>query len=105
MSYTLTPGQINELVSELDENYDDVIRSDYSGRGMYDDTCLGYTGEFPTRFALLRANAIGTDGSSVVALNVDELLDQLTDLGEPRTDSLGLGTITYWPSVRIAVHA
>lgn len=102
MTFTLTPSQIDDITRQLGIP-DHEIRWAYSGRAMYDQTCFGYTGtgKLPA-LALLLAASIAGDGDT---FDLGSALDALADLGEPRTDSLGLGAITYWPNVRIAVHA
>lgn len=71
----------------------------YSGRGMYGRTCVGVTTDrYTPEFKL------GVDvalAASAMFDDMDELVSFLEDLsGEGcSTDSMGLGTITYFPSI------
>ena len=56
----------------------------YSGRGMYGKECVGV--EVDDIFTLALALGDANNG------NID-----LFQLGTPRSDSMGLGTIYYWP--------
>jgi hypothetical protein len=71
---------VTNLIEKIEELADDLgleLRTDYSGRGMYDRTCYG----------------IVTDGSSAKFL----MTVGKRDLPEPRQDSMGLRKIFYWP--------
>lgn len=102
MTFTLTPAQIDDITRQLGIP-DHEIRWAYSGRAMYDQTCLGYTGtgKLPA-LTLLLAASIAAGGDTC---DLGAALDALDRLGEHRTDDLGLGTITYWPNVRIEAQA
>jgi hypothetical protein len=70
----------------------------YSGRGMYDKLCVGIAlsrNMSSFKVGVLIAQAI-MDG------NQDECFDDLSDLAElnPSEDSLGLGSIVYFSSVK-----
>ena len=70
----------------------------YSGRGMYGRGCVGINlkrGVSSFKVGVLIAQAI-MDG------NQDECFDDLSDLAElnPSEDSLGLGSIVYFSSVK-----
>jgi len=66
---------------------------DYSGRGMYGKECLAIDCEVSLAHAVSMTQfVIGNLGSS----HLRELMDALENTC---TDSLGMGTITYWPSV------
>jgi hypothetical protein len=54
----------------------------YSGRGMFGQTCVG----------------VYLESESELWTMADELVD-IDGLYAPRTDSLGLGIIAYWPRV------
>lgn len=91
MSRSLTNDQVNELRVEFGED----LRTGYSGRAMYGKTCIGYTGEDPVIFTIKLAYLMaGGD------ISVDELIEELEDLGAAHTDSMGRGTIYYWPHVQ-----
>jgi hypothetical protein len=100
MSLTITPA----IISTLGEFHDaDDIRTDYSGRGMYGRTCLGYTGSdvvlFAFRLAVEAAKADMEDGDEPDLFTVE---DYLMTLGEPTSDSMGRGAIFYWPGVTVS---
>jgi len=66
-----------------------TVRTDYSGRYMYGETCVG---------------VVGTPGAlaAFVALITRRLDDQELDtdwLGRMRQDHMGLSDIWYWPGV------
>lgn len=81
------------LLSLLREVYDNgdmemEVRS-YSGRGMYGDTCVAVTlGSYANAWTLALAIADVNNGNA-----------DLFGLPEPRSDSMGLGTVLYWPSL------
>lgn len=69
-----------------DEDYN-PLRFDYSGRGMYGERCLGFTGSVGDLFQF-----------AVRLAELDQ--DLATDLGDAgmRSDSMGRSEIFYWPS-------
>lgn len=74
-----------------DEGYSVIA---YSGRGMYGKECLGVKldeGDSLFNLGFVMGGAAET--------NVD-LMDLLSHLPTPRTDSLGRGTVAYWPSLK-----
>jgi hypothetical protein len=102
MKVTLTPAQIDDLREIFFEHGviedENEFRTDYSGRGMYGDTCLAITtnGSAGLETGLMMAMAIAE-------YNVDNedredfepiLIDWFFD---GRTDSMGLGMVHYWP--------
>lgn len=78
---------------QWDESLSEVVRTDYSGRGMYGENCFGLvlgTGAFADIYSIVRA------------LTEKGVFD--ADLGEDvefvrsmRTDSMGYSTIYYFP--------
>lgn len=87
----LDQDQYDALTEALDNfSWDDEamsIHPDYSGRGMYGASCLGVSVERIEGFEL---------GVALGQSNLD------VDDWDCRSDSLGLGTIYYWPNVKIA---
>jgi len=67
------------------------IYDGYSGRGMYGEQCVGFT-VYGSGYALLVATIVRTLDTDVA----DAMLGRLT------TDSMGLGTIVYFPGFTIA---
>lgn len=75
------------------------VRS-YSGRFMYGRSCLGFVVDDGTAMeALGEVLENITNGEH----DTDKILDRVSDLGsllrETRQDSMGLGTIVYFPSI------
>lgn len=69
--------------ADLDE---DAIRSNYSGRGMFGDACLGITFESIGQLMQLAA-VLGTDYANLFR--------------GARTDSMGMHMIVYFPGVTL----
>ena len=90
-----------ELTS-LQREHDGNIRTDYSGRGMWGIECLGYTGPEAVLFAFDLANLIAE--RDVVEPDIDDVRQALVDLGDPKSDDIGTGTVWYWPTVQTEVQ-
>ena len=71
--------KINILAEIAEYDGESSLREDYSGRCMCGDTCIGIVTPYPTEIMEEAATA-GITGA--------------------RTDSMGLKTIVYWPSVK-----
>ncbi len=87
----VTSTTLINLLREVYEsgNMEMEVRS-YSGRGMYGDTCVGVVlGDYANAWTLALAIADVNNGDA-----------DLFGLPEPRTDSMGLGTILYWPGLK-----
>lgn len=90
---TLSRELYDELLYLHDE---DEVSPGYSGRGMYGDTCLGYHGSQPMLFVFDLARLLaGDDDADEIRREISERLSRFS------TDSMGRGTIFYWPSVRV----
>ena len=77
----------NELLEEIGQEVEGSVRTDYSGRGMYGDSCVGIV-----------ASDLLELGAAISRLVEDEeLRDEL--ISNSRTDSMGYDTIAYWPRV------
>jgi hypothetical protein len=78
---TLTEDQMNDLYHAA-ETIDGEIVTDYSGRGMYGDECVGLI--------------VKDEGDlfRFAGLLDDEFVEQL---GNPTWDNMGLREIAYWP--------
>lgn len=86
-----------ELVGEFEED----VRLGYSGRGMYGEACVGYTGENLPLFSAKLAYALAQqDDPEIEDMAAHELLDAIADLPDASTDSMGRGIIYYWPGIR-----
>ena len=86
MTTTLTSDQMDDLHNAA-HTVDGEIVTDYSGRGMYGDECVG--------IILTNESALFT-----FARLLDDELAEL--LGNPRWDSVGLREIAYWPNCAAA---
>lgn len=73
---------------------DEALRTDYSGRGMYGQQCVGVIGDPAdgTMFALKLSEEV-------------EDVDFETMIRDTHLDSMGLQTITYWPSYQVEEEA
>jgi hypothetical protein len=79
-----------ELLEEIAQEVDGSTRTDYSGRGMYGNACVGIVAS-----DLVELLELGAAIARVV--EDEELRDEL--LSKSRTDSMGYDTIVYWPYV------
>lgn len=84
--------KIIEVMEEFCEENDYRFRDDYSGRGMFGRTCVGFV----------------VDSGCDVLSTMIELTEMLIDndieyvsdkLGTIRQDSMGTGTIIYFPKL------
>lgn len=66
----------------------------YSGRFMYGQQCLGMVCDDPVGAILDLIEQAVNDGD-----DMDELREIIATLRNYRSDSLGLSTIVYWPSI------
>lgn len=83
--------------STLGELWDIDIRTDYSGRAMYGKTCLGIVTDMSGwGLAAEVRNALEYTSWAEEEDFLDYILTH-----EPRTDSMGRGTIYYWPGVQV----
>lgn len=79
------------------EDYEDAIRDDYSGRGMYGDECAAVSVDrLQDAMALTAALAVS------ILINTDEedgdAEDIAVELGRAaQLDGMGRGHILYWP--------
>lgn len=91
--------QINvDLAERLGDILDGDVHTDYSGRGMMGDECFG-----------ISTSQTGWDLSRSVQEELDHaepgtdeyaVFDYLSE-HNPRTDSLGMQTIYYWPGLTV----
>lgn len=99
MTITVTPAQLAEIENMFDVDIEDEVRTDYSGRGMFGRSCLAYTGGSPTEFTAALALVIlqsrgGEEGAW-------ELFEVIGEIGDGSHDSMGRGSITYWPHITV----
>ncbi len=88
--YKITAAQLVRILDILNEEGDEVtLRTDYSGRSMYDATCIGFVGDGALEYALGRT--------------MHEVLgDDVYDIGYPASDNMGRSQIVYFPKVELA---
>ena len=89
----MTKKIIAEPLAEVIAEYAEDVHLTYSGRGMYGETCYGFSGDV--------ARIIGD-----VLQDIADMPDLIRQFGEmlsiSRRDSMGLGTILYFPGWNIA---
>ena len=85
-------------------------RTDYSGRFMHGDTCIGIVGDASTlvRFVQAAATQLGEITAAspagtpeANARAAEALREFLPQLSQARSDNMGLETIYYWPGVQV----
>lgn len=107
MTRTLSANETTILVDALDAPGIDGYRLslDYSGRGMYGDTCFGVIFENGVSAAFSWLAALGyqlgyDEGQDGTPEDVDT--DLATDLARnARTDNMGYSTIVYFPRFQL----
>lgn len=105
--------EISRAVLEDALNQADVeLRENYSGRGMYGDTCIGVVGEHDElenfERELAKAATLDkykdhhpTDYSDPEAV-VETFIEELDAIaGQRRSDSMGMSSIYYYPRLTI----
>ena len=76
-----------ELLEEIAQEVEGSFRADYSGRGMYGDSCVGIVAH-----NLLELGAVISR-----LVEDEELREEL--ISNSNTDSMGYDTIVYWTRV------
>lgn len=110
MANQLTQQQL-ELLVELNSQNELGMRT-YSGRGMYGERCLAFTGEDLLEslsnelFSESITESIDQSNGVNEALNqVDKIIKERLEFFQmflnSRQDSIGLGTITYFPNIKL----
>lgn len=88
---------VYEAEIPFDDDIEEVVRYDYSGRGMYGRSCVGIIGTFGDAYRFL--NGLRATASEPIAEGLDEYaVDELAD--ETKTDDMGYSTIYYWPTLQ-----
>jgi hypothetical protein len=77
------------------------VRNSYSGRGMYDNICIGFVTDASIPYLCMGIGAILAD-----MYEADELVDVDGDMFEwfdlkTATDSMGFSTIVYFPNLSV----
>ena len=91
----------DDELQALEDVYQEVVtsgsfRTDYSGRGMYGDSCIGFTVYSFSEAAQVLVTLADTEDSSTGERWYD-LADSLARA--LKTDDMGRGTIVYFPGV------
>jgi hypothetical protein len=121
MDKTILRRWVETALDNMGQDPEDTIREDYSGRGMYSDTCLGFTLDNTAQIATLSAELCrqamfdATDSGQVKAawsgvtavteaqINAETLIDIVVNLFDAaREDSMGRGVIVYFPGWTLA---
>lgn len=93
-------ARFTESVSQAGFDTDDFeIRADYSGRSMYGSTCLGIVSHDSSLTSVLTFEL-------AAALAEENDMDDLRCIyhemaGCQQTDSMGQGSIVYWPGIQV----
>lgn len=108
--YKITQQQVDAITEIMYDWYgtgsDVDFRSDYSGRGMYGKTCVGFVVESSVGMLMIGA-------SIAEALRIEQIEGDPTPYDESLqlmhhmitcalVDSMGLGQIVYFPGVTLA---
>ena len=75
---------LSKILHEMEDSGYGEVRRDYSGRGMYGATCIGFVSDLS---AMVIAKKLVQFGGA-------EFVESA------REDSMGLATIYYWPDVK-----
>jgi len=93
---------VKNAVEQLNENNDSEIRvRSYSGRGMFGATCLGITtDQYTSPSGVIKDLIVAFVEQNHENKNFIQEFRQFTDyLNDPRSDSMGRGTVTYFPDI------
>ena len=82
-----------ERIKEFCEEYGYEYRDDYSGRFMYGSRCVGIVSEEASLFTVLI--------QLTEYLKDNEIDDIPNKIGVPKTDSMGIGAIIYFPKIHM----
>lgn len=85
---------IAKLIQEFCQAYEYGFRSSYSGRGMYGATCVAMETDADTTLF-----KVGLELGAYAAEQGVEAYDIVVWLEKHRTDSMGLGSIIYFPDI------
>lgn len=89
MSTTITSQQLHDIADAM-EIKESSIRANYSGRGMYGRTCVGFDLDTTGELFILGACAWQVLGI------------EATEWGSPSTDGMGRGIIAYFQGLELA---
>jgi hypothetical protein len=92
MATTLNRDQL-EIVRDFCDEKDISLRTDYSGRGMYGQTCIGFVTDDEMSLGMDLIIYLKDAG-------MDDVIDIFRNAGS-QMDSMGLSTIVYFPSISV----
>lgn len=97
---TLTRDQVHNIVDTLNIDGDDA-RTNYPGRGMYGAECLGFVVDRSQ--AVFVGAAIASELARDAGMyDFEEALDTALEIAaRAQVDSMGLGSIVYFPGVTV----
>jgi hypothetical protein len=94
---TLTGEQVAMLLESLKEASPLASLMRYSGRAMYGAECLAIDTEYPEEAVMGVVYDLMADATEATA-HLARLLAVKHDV---RTDSMGRGTVVYWPTIAL----
>jgi hypothetical protein len=99
----ITRDQLETICDHADLDPDVSIRTDYSGRGMYGDLCVGFTVSGPQGLIKLGAGIqrLISEAEEGVGTALDSDVERKL-LEGASTDNMGHDTIVYFPGVQLA---
>jgi len=101
-AYTQLVDATHEIMG-LEEGEGLSFRPDYSGRGMYESTCIGVVGQMGSEIAFAFALVkVFTDWRMMTEGMITDFDDITAFLVmNMRQDNMGRDMIYYWPGVRL----
>lgn len=96
MSLIVTQEQLDSLEDMMDIIVSEDVRTDYQGRGYSEKTCLAYTGGDVGEFVAFLGFILIGEGATAF-----DLVQKIVEIGDGRHDSMGRGSIVYWPHISV----
>lgn len=112
MTYTIEKDILDQIHDEMANWMDDLgeVITDYSGRGMWNQTCVAWTHDAGSiRFGLGLFMAIlqvskdnKTSENKILQLaRQEDWWELFSVISQAREDALGQRTVTYYPSITV----
>lgn len=104
---TVTAELLDSVIDEILDNNALSVHTDYSGRGMYGETCFGVDSDEKSVLsefeATLAARITQANSDEIGGLiDADDFLIIFSNLTElRRTDGMGMGVIWYYPKLEV----
>lgn len=93
--------ELENLLYDADIDVPQQVRWDYSGRGMYDQTCFALVGDLDDLLRVVFAMGVHDGVADADEENSTDLRFGGEMLTGVRSDSMGHDTVYYWPNVTI----